>query len=160
MSSSFWVTHIGTLALWILTYSNPFIKNWHKVSHYYELSMIFLMILFWLIISFDWMKDIPLINELLVGGTSSYQFSPTSLVNPCITGLFNGEVLRAMKANGLYLLLRSFSFFIFCKEALILLLGIYNAVGDNSVPRLVSPNPYHIVSFLFLFYMLFIHLLL
>eukprot|EP00026_Physarum_polycephalum_P003801 Phypoly_transcript_03816.p1 GENE.Phypoly_transcript_03816~~Phypoly_transcript_03816.p1 ORF type:complete len:562 (+),score=101.00 Phypoly_transcript_03816:548-2233(+) len=67
--------------------------------------------------------NIPIAEQLFYGGTSAYVYSPTSMVNPCITGLFNGNVLRAMKAN-----------------------GIYNAVGDNSVPRLVSPNPYHIIE--------------
>jgi hypothetical protein len=34
------------------------------------------------------------------GGLSNPRFSSTALVNPCITGLFNGEAYRALKANG------------------------------------------------------------
>jgi len=71
----------------------------------------------------DLSKNIPVAERLFSDGTASAHFSPASLVNPCITGLFNGDVLRAMKAN-----------------------GIIYAVGDNSVPELQSPDPYHIIE--------------
>jgi len=56
----------------------------------------------------------------LDGGLDSPYFSRDSMVTPCITGLFNGEVLHAMADN-----------------------NIMNCVGDNSVAELQSPNPYH-----------------
>eukprot|EP00026_Physarum_polycephalum_P003031 Phypoly_transcript_03040.p1 GENE.Phypoly_transcript_03040~~Phypoly_transcript_03040.p1 ORF type:complete len:833 (+),score=110.97 Phypoly_transcript_03040:44-2542(+) len=58
--------------------------------------------------------------SFLTGGLSSPQFSGDSIVTPCITGLFNGQVLKAMVDN-----------------------GIVNCVGDTSVAALQSANPYH-----------------
>lgn len=65
--------------------------------------------------------------SFLVGGLDSPVFTKNAMVNPCITGLFNGEALRAMADS-----------------------GIQYVVGDNSVESLVPDNLYHGVSFIIL----------
>lgn len=65
-------------------------------------------------------NNINFTPSLLTGGLKSSVFSNDSIVNPCITGLFNKNVLQSMANHGI----------IYC-------------VGDNSVARLVPPNPYN-----------------
>lgn len=55
-----------------------------------------------------------------VGISASSKFSSKSLIPPAITGLHNGDALRAWVTN-----------------------GIVNAVGDNSRPVLLSPYSQH-----------------
>jgi len=66
-------------------------------------------------------NNINFTPTLLTNGSyASPRFSNDSMVTPCITGLFNGNVLQAMANN-----------------------GIINCVGDNSVAALVPANVYH-----------------
>lgn len=70
--------------------------------------------------------------NFLTNGMKNSRLANDSLVNPCITGLFNGNCLKAMADN-----------------------GIKYAVGDNSVAKLVPANLYHGVSFILFFLLVF-----
>lgn len=63
-------------------------------------------------------KNILVAKDLTAGAEEFY--SPHSLVTPQISGLFNGEAIRAIKDN-----------------------GIRSVVGDNSLLELTPPNPHN-----------------
>jgi len=65
-------------------------------------------------------ENIAFFETFFPGGLANPLFTNNSMVTPCITGLFNGQVLEAMWDN-----------------------GIYNCVGDNSQPDLQPSFPYH-----------------
>eukprot|EP00026_Physarum_polycephalum_P002586 Phypoly_transcript_02593.p1 GENE.Phypoly_transcript_02593~~Phypoly_transcript_02593.p1 ORF type:complete len:829 (+),score=203.62 Phypoly_transcript_02593:53-2539(+) len=68
-------------------------------------------------------NNIDFTPSFLTNGLNSSRFTDDALVNPCITGLFNGNCLRAMSDN-----------------------GIRYCVGDNSVKKLVPANKYHPIT--------------
>lgn len=74
---------------------------------YYYRVIFFLFMSFMLICC---VIDIVTAKQLFDNDLSSPCFSLHSLVNPCITGLFNGQALRALKANGTLLLFFSLFF--------------------------------------------------
>jgi hypothetical protein len=78
-------------------------------------------------VSAELSNNIIFTPTFLAQGLTDPVFTKEALVNPCITGLFNGQCLQAMADN-----------------------GIKYAVGDNSVDALVPDNKYHGVSALFL----------
>lgn len=62
-------------------------------------------------------QNIEVSKKLMAG--AEMQYSPSSMVTPHISGLFNGNAIRAIKDN-----------------------GIKYVVGDNSVDKLRPPNPH------------------
>jgi len=64
--------------------------------------------------------NIDIALDLFGTSNSTSIYSSSAMVTPSISGLFNGEVLRALAT-----------------------VGIYTVVGDNSRPELVPENKYH-----------------
>lgn len=102
------------LATWLMTAANrdAFAHVSHTFTHLPQNNLTYSDANKEIVFNQAWLRQVGIAN--------GNKFSPKGLIPPAITGLHNGDALRAWITN-----------------------GIVNAVGDNSRPKLLSPYNEH-----------------